>query len=527
MSKVDTSSTIHRVPKSLNSTRVRTTRGVQQVKTSQPSHQIVERHHLPSVYTQTFRSVPSNLFSNNGAKYSAQIEQGAFTKIKSATLKIKITNTGTGIAQFAGVPHWFDRIEFRSGSKNLGIIYPDNLAFNLATLSQAQLKCVLPNANYRTNWSNDYNNSTRAGESITVYLPLLNTWLNNSEVYMRHLADDITIDFHPSSDITSYQAGSPVISCDDLQMIIQTEQLTGQDERQHEIFHKSVISSNRFLDVVPVNFYAKQLTAGQETKLELDSIHGQVAGMLVCVKPQGATNTNNGNFSYTNVGGTYDLLDAGSRSILGSGVPLDEKYLRGEIWAQHFNNDFSQRRNCVWIPFCESSVSAFHGKKDGYIRMDGERNYLAITPRNTAGVSPTIDFQVNEVATSGSFRVSFRGELSDSIPWDVTNTDLKDILEVMSAFKDSPVPLTVTVVGSPSTTTSTTITFDQKVDEDLVSFGIVQETLAGVSGLITATALVSPGVAGFISGAYDISLYAYVHSKLMKDTEGRLMVTTE
>jgi hypothetical protein len=310
-------------------------------------------------------------------------------------------------------------------------------------------------------------------------------------------------------------------------MIIQTEHLTGEDEKQHEVFHKSVISSNRFLDVVPVNFYAKQLTAGQETKLECDSIHGQVAGMLLCVRPQGASNTNNGKFSYTNVGGTYDLLDAGSTSILGSGVPLDEKYLRGEVWAKHFNNDFSQKKNCVWIPFCESSVGAFHGKKDGYVRMNGERNYLAITPRNTSGVSPEVDFQVNEVAISGSFRVSFRGELSDSIPWDVTNTELKDSLEIMSTFRDNPVPLTVTVVGSPSTTTSTVITFDQQINEDLNSFEIIPEGLSGVSGLITATPLVTIGKAGFTSGLYDISLYAYVHSKLLKDTDGRLLVTTE
>jgi len=60
-------STLNRVQKSLSTTRVRTGRGVQAVKVSQPAYQTLKEHkHLSTFFTQTLRSIPSNLFTNNG-----------------------------------------------------------------------------------------------------------------------------------------------------------------------------------------------------------------------------------------------------------------------------------------------------------------------------------------------------------------------------------------------------------------------------------------------------------------------------
>ena len=145
MNKVDVNSTLNRVPRGLTTRKVRTTRGIQAVKTAQPLHQSMKQHkHLSSFYTQNFRSVPSNLFSNQGAKYSANLESGGFSKIKSATLKITVT-INTAFARLVPVPYFFDRIELRSGSKHLGQIYSDNLAFNLgqSTFSDATPVCFV------------------------------------------------------------------------------------------------------------------------------------------------------------------------------------------------------------------------------------------------------------------------------------------------------------------------------------------------------------------------------------------------
>ena len=105
MSSIHVDSTLNRVANTLTTRKVRTGPGVQSVKVSEPAYQALKKHkHLSSYYTQTFRSIFSNLFANSGAKYSADLEAGAFTKLKSATLKITVTVNTSG-AKLAPVPY--------------------------------------------------------------------------------------------------------------------------------------------------------------------------------------------------------------------------------------------------------------------------------------------------------------------------------------------------------------------------------------------------------------------------------------
>ena len=93
--------------------------------------------------------------------------------------------------------------------------------------------------------------------------------------------------------------------------------------------------------------------------------------------------------------------------------------------------------------------------------------------------------------------------------------------------KATPNPLTVTVSGTFNAGTSVTFTFDQKIDllgDELV---FKNEGIKGVNPLFGTTIVDVQGESGFTSGQYDISLYAYVHSKIHSDTEGRLVTETE
>ena len=482
-SLIKQNSTLNRVAKSLSTTKVRTGRGVQSVKVAQPAYQTLKEHkHLSTYFTQTLRSIPSNLFTNNGAKYTAELEAGSFTKLKSVTLKLTVTATG-GEMKLAPVPYWFNRIEFRSGTKHLGIVYGDNLMFNLGNLSGQQLKNTLKNANMEDDFR-PYGrsfNTIATGQSRTYYLPLVNTFINNSELYMKALASDITIDIYPENGIVIQGAGTPTLN--DFQLICETESLTNDDEKLHDSYHKSVISSNRYLDVVPVNFYNHTLTAGQETKLELDSVHGDVSGMLMIIRNTGVTNVNNGLATYVGLGdsGTLDVLDSGSRSIFGNGVPLDVQYLKNEVWASHYNNDFSQHKHFYWIPFGGSSRGAFAGQVDGIFPMRGERNFLAVTPAS-AGVAPVQTINTSESSTSGWFRLSFRGEMTYPINHSATEAQIKTAFENLRTVKyASPEPLSVSVTGTFDAGTSVVITFDQQVDlaGDVIHFH--SEGIAGVA----------------------------------------------
>jgi hypothetical protein len=138
-----------------------------------------------------------------------------------------------------------------------------------------------------------------------------------------------------------------------MSLVIATENLTPSDEIDHSNFHGSVLSSNRTIDWIPVEEYSKELTTGSVATIELDSVVGQCAGLVCIVRQTGATNTDNGLFEYVSPGddSQIDLITAGGKSILGSGVPVDAKYLKNEVWSSHFDADFGRQKNACFIPF--------------------------------------------------------------------------------------------------------------------------------------------------------------------------------
>ena len=89
-------STLLRTPKVIVDRKVSTGRGTKTVKSTVPAYQATQHRHQNIFYTNTFKSVPTNLFRNNGSRYSGNIEQKSFTKLKSATLKITATVVATG-----------------------------------------------------------------------------------------------------------------------------------------------------------------------------------------------------------------------------------------------------------------------------------------------------------------------------------------------------------------------------------------------------------------------------------------------
>ena len=136
------------------------------------------------------------------------------------------------------------------------------------------------------------------------------------------------------------------------------------------------------MHATPVNFYNHRLTAGNVTKLELDSLRGEFSFLLLLIRATGATNNANGNFTFVGLGddAKLDVLDPGSKSVLGSGTSIDEQYLRNYVWAKHFKTDMSRVKNIYHIPFGGNSLASFMGARDGSIYFDGSRNYLSVQP---------------------------------------------------------------------------------------------------------------------------------------------------
>jgi hypothetical protein len=194
LTTISADSTINREPKVLVDKRVDQGGRARTVKAAVPAHQVVMHRHQPVFYTQEFRSVPLNLFRNSGSRYSGNIEQKSFSKMKTATLRVNVSLTGgdaTSRVELAPVCYWWDRIEIRSanGSSHLGTIHNDQLAFNLNLVPQDRLNGgVMESANLGDDFKEGQ--EYRYQETRTFYIPLTGTFFD-SEKYFANIQGDL------------------------------------------------------------------------------------------------------------------------------------------------------------------------------------------------------------------------------------------------------------------------------------------------------------------------------------------------
>ena len=91
-SGIPSTSTLNKIPKVVVDRKLKDRSGkVTNSQVTVPAHQLSNVDHTEIVYTQSMKGVPANLFRNNGAKFSATIEQKSVVKMLSATIRIQLS----------------------------------------------------------------------------------------------------------------------------------------------------------------------------------------------------------------------------------------------------------------------------------------------------------------------------------------------------------------------------------------------------------------------------------------------------
>jgi len=384
-SAIPSTSTLNKIPKVVIDRKLKDRSGkVSNSQVTVPAHQLSNLDHTETVYTQSMKGVPRNLFRNNGTKFSATLEQKSFLKMLSATIRIQTTHDAAGeILTVCPLTYWFNRIEFRcsDGSKHLNIVYDDNLHFAMCTSennvyqSNKQLIGTLGVLYQRT-----------LKDSDTHYLPLLGSWFENTDLWFRSIEGDIVVDFYPRSNL-HIGASDVAINVESMDFVIQTEELSEQDMHIQTRFHHQFAAEHNFLDIIPVNFYGFKLQGGVTSKFELDAVNGDVAFLVMYVRDQSpyspAQSVALGDRT------RVDVLSPGSKSLLGSGEGIELEYIRNRVLPTHIHNDFFiNHPQITVIPFCSSVSKSIFGMKTGSMYFDGSRYYLSVTPQDifTTGV---------------------------------------------------------------------------------------------------------------------------------------------
>lgn len=393
MSQIPSSSSLNSKPKAITQQKVRENGKVRTRNVVVPVENLHQVMKLNTVYTQSIKGVPANLFRSSGSRFSGTLEQKAFYLLDNLSLKITLQTSGGDSNYnyvFVDPTYLFERIEIRAsnGSQHLNIIYDDNMNFALSTLDDIRIETMATamGLNVDVDGSIVGNPKIEGNGTVTFFLPLLGSWIENADIWFKSIDGDIIFDFYPVSNALLDQDpdNKAYVNCTSIDFVIETVQPTPQDIITQTNFNDQAIIQKSFLDVTPIYFFNYELRANVQSKFELDTLHGDYAFLLVIIREQ---NSNAGNKKTSEVSpgnnAKIDLLDPGSMSLLGSGTGIDYIYLKNVLMVRHFNNRFLNNRNMFVLPFGGSVQRAFDGVHDGSHFFDGSRFYLSITPDDT------------------------------------------------------------------------------------------------------------------------------------------------
>jgi hypothetical protein len=311
-------------------------------------------------------------------------------------------------------------------------------------------------------------------------------------------------------------SGSGTASLSNLQMLIEEERLTDEEEKMALSVQMSNKTEFQYLDWMRVSATTQTLTAATEYSFDLSSIGSKhVPFILLAIRADNYTNSSGGTLKFLSLGSnntateaTVNLGDPTGRKLLDNGTgDIDYEFLKNQIWNEHFSSDFNSR-NLHLIPFCASVKDAFKGIKNGYIAFTPDKWTLRLRP-STAGTAPVQTLScTNSANDAGSYKLAYRGDLSDSLAFNATAATMKTAFEALPAAQNHPGgPLTITFSGALTATRTATFPSNLPPPRDLV-YAITESLIQSTTPERTTTSQTTLGIEGFTTGStYTIDAY--------------------
>ena len=464
----------------------------------------------------------------NSQKARFILEAGCAHKIREMTLKITVNVTG-GACRLAPIPLWFDRIEWRTsgGSDLVDTTYGDVMLSKFLVIEKTKLPEVLKGINVSTNWKPlpEY----ASGTTVTFYMPLVASWIDIANIHWQHIRGDMHIEFHTTPARIS---GAGNITLQNMDIILSSQIPTTLDMKTNARFATDgTIRSHKCLSGEIQTFPSVSLTAGNKTKIKLDSFTGEAAYLLIGIRPPGASNTNNGLQNCKSLNnGTLDLLTPSSSSILGNGTPIDIDFLRRVVYPSLIPNDWARRNNWYILPFTDSILTSIAGSQGhGYYTFDPQ---LA-APYLEIGVLPAAVSAVDTITLSadaaGSYRLTYKGFSTTPLNHDATVVTIQSALELLPSLRDADGnPITVTVTGTFAAQGQSGVTIAFTSDNALDPDSHVTFTNLAGNAVHQATSICTvQGTEGWISGglsSFEVTIYAMMYKKV-RSKHGHILIT--
>jgi len=481
------------------------------VKITLPAHKGEPINSNPIFPIITALGVPTNLFTNGAANaFQITIPQGVSDIIHHITLKIDITLSAP--AQLVPVVNFFQKIELKTPSGvTLRTWYNDSMMMSIgATTTNAMFLSLAKNLNIDTKDPTLYGmNAELPAGSYSFMLPL-NSALWQEGLHWGAAKHDMVLYLTPDTTIVAAGAGIP--TCSNFALIIEGERLPPNMMEALEKHSRMSAPAVLFCEPTPNYALNKPMQVGQNL-IDLSNLSGRVSFLQLLIRPAGHTNVGNGHWKYLNIGdnqsASIDVLNASSSSVMG-GTPIPSKYIKNELWMHNFNNSHSACKSIYMIPHSTDIAGNFQGKFSGYREyIAGQKDQLQI---NCA--APINEVQTLTPSTAsldgGRFQFSFRGELSESLPFNATTAAMSAAIAKMRVFERNSVTAVFSKLISAAGPTTVTFTTPETngLEGDLLTV-VGNVTLAAAPAGVVTT-VTTAGRDGLVPGNYDIVVYGYV-----------------
>ena len=499
-----------------------------------PLHRAHRSGHPKNVITvNSYNSIVAGSFTNSGT-VTFRIPSETLQVVSGVILKWTVTETAGSAVQIPPVQFFSQSIEIRmnDGTQLVNTIYPE---------CEHWATCSLVDRQDQTPRFFDDNNMSSAfylGADSTI-------GANGKRVFYQRIRTSVFSYLKPYTKNMGYTelrvkcqpivvSGGGTASLSNLQVLIEEERLTQEEEQMALSLQMSNKQEFQYLDWLKISSQTQTITAGTEYSFDLSGIGSKhVPFLLFAIRADSYSNSSAGTLKFIGLGSqntsteaTLNLADPSGRKVLDNGSgDLDYEYVKNALWNQHFSSDFNTR-NLLVVPMCASIKDAMKGIKNGYIDFTPDKWSFRIRP-SSAGTSCVQALTSTHGSNNGGFyRLAFKGDLSDPLAHSATVGSMKTAFEALPACQNYPGgPLTVTFSAQASAG-STNATFASTLPPPRDNVTLISETLnASGTGEKSTTSVTTQGNEGFTTGStYTIDCYVPFFNSLWSKN-GRVKVT--
>ena len=288
-----------------------------------------------------------------------------------------------------------------------------------------------------------------------------------------------------------------------------------------------------------ITLSGQTLTSNSQATFDLSPFKGKYPFFVFGVRSSNNSATSNAYLNTLALGprGSVDVLTPTGMSVLSNGTAPRIHLLQEEQTDSFANKAFTDNRRWYLISFCNNAKQSLAGMENGYLRLDGSKYTLAVTP-DVAKIDTvqTITLASAAVNTQGAYLLSFRGNTTNSLAFNASAATIQTALNNLPEFKSySGGPLTATVSAAFSASAAPSITLNAKgasppnLDGDLITFNNINSATSTTAASVdSATTTVSTnGVAGWTTGSsYIVDIYGY-KQRWMTECEGNIQLVDD